>query len=208
MPDRPTAEVRTLLAKFGLGAEHVLRAASTLSPGERTRAGLALLQAEGSTCSCSTSRPTTSTCRRSCRLEQAVESYDGTLVLVTHDRRMLDTVRATRRWHVDAGRVDELDPARAVDVSGGGAARRRGSTGATGAAGAPTAALGDLGLHLRPALLDACPVLRVVRHLLGLDGGLVHHLLGAGVAGRLATRSNSDAIGGAPCVVGGRGVVR
>ena len=47
MPDWPTADVRTLLAKFGLGADHVDRPASSLSPGERTRAALALLQARG-----------------------------------------------------------------------------------------------------------------------------------------------------------------
>jgi hypothetical protein len=28
--------------------------------------------------------------------------------LVTHDRRMLDTVRLTRRWHVEAGKVAEI----------------------------------------------------------------------------------------------------
>jgi hypothetical protein len=27
---------------------------------------------------------------------------------VTHDRRMLADVRATRRWHVEAGRLTEL----------------------------------------------------------------------------------------------------
>ena len=47
VPDWPTSEVRTLLAKFGLTADHVLRPAETLSPGERTRAALALLQARG-----------------------------------------------------------------------------------------------------------------------------------------------------------------
>ncbi|BBZ01914.1 heme ABC transporter ATP-binding protein [Mycolicibacterium chitae] len=47
VPDWPTADVRTLLAKFGLGADHVERAVDDLSPGERTRAGLALLQARG-----------------------------------------------------------------------------------------------------------------------------------------------------------------
>jgi ATPase subunit of ABC transporter with duplicated ATPase domains len=41
------AEVRTLLAKFGLAPRHVLRPAATLSPGERTRVALALLQARG-----------------------------------------------------------------------------------------------------------------------------------------------------------------
>ena len=42
------------------------------------------------------------------QLEQALESYEGTLLLVTHDRRMLETVRTNRRWHVEAGSVQEL----------------------------------------------------------------------------------------------------
>jgi len=42
------------------------------------------------------------------QLEEALESFDGTVLLVTHDRRMLDTVRLTRRWHVEAGRVTEI----------------------------------------------------------------------------------------------------
>ena len=37
--------MRTLLAKFGLGSEHVHRPAHSLSPGERIGAALALLQA-------------------------------------------------------------------------------------------------------------------------------------------------------------------
>ena len=41
------------------------------------------------------------------QLEQALESYDGTLLLVTHDRRMLETVRLDRQWLVQAGRVTE-----------------------------------------------------------------------------------------------------
>ena len=45
VPDWPESEVRTLLAKFGLTKEHVPRPAASLSPGERTRAALALLQA-------------------------------------------------------------------------------------------------------------------------------------------------------------------
>ncbi|MDO5712407.1 MAG: ABC-F family ATP-binding cassette domain-containing protein, partial [Micrococcales bacterium] len=47
VPDWPTAQVRTLLAKFGLVGDHVGRPAASLSPGERTRAALALLQARG-----------------------------------------------------------------------------------------------------------------------------------------------------------------
>ncbi len=55
-------EARTLLAKFGLGADDVLRPVQALSPGERTRADLALLMHSGRTCWYSTSRPTIWTC--------------------------------------------------------------------------------------------------------------------------------------------------
>ena len=49
-PTAPESEARSLLAKFGLGAAHVLRMAASLSPGERTRAELALLVARGTNC--------------------------------------------------------------------------------------------------------------------------------------------------------------
>jgi ATPase subunit of ABC transporter with duplicated ATPase domains len=42
------------------------------------------------------------------QLEQALESYDGALLLVTHDRRMLEIVRLDRTWLVTDGRVAEL----------------------------------------------------------------------------------------------------
>jgi ATPase subunit of ABC transporter with duplicated ATPase domains len=44
------------------------------------------------------------------QLEQALESFDGTLLLVTHDRRMLDNVRLSRRWHVEDGAAREIAP--------------------------------------------------------------------------------------------------
>jgi ATPase subunit of ABC transporter with duplicated ATPase domains len=110
VPDWPTADVRTLLAKFGLGAHHVPRPASGLSPGERTRAALALLQARGVNLLV-LDEPTNHLDLPAIeQLEEALESFDGTVLLVTHDRRMLDTVRLTRRWHVEAGRVEEIPP--------------------------------------------------------------------------------------------------
>ena len=42
------------------------------------------------------------------QLEQALESYEGTLLLVTHDRRMLAAVDTDRNWRVEAGRLTEL----------------------------------------------------------------------------------------------------
>ncbi|MGU3291159.1 ABC-F family ATP-binding cassette domain-containing protein [Williamsia sp. M5A3_1d] len=107
VPDWPTAEVRTLLAKFGLRADHVERAVDDLSPGERTRAGLALLQAVGTNVLV-LDEPTNHLDLPAIeQLEQALDSYTGTLLLVTHDRRMLDTVRCDRAWSVLDGQVSE-----------------------------------------------------------------------------------------------------
>jgi ATPase subunit of ABC transporter with duplicated ATPase domains len=107
VPDWPTAEVRTLLAKFGLTADHVVRPAETLSPGERTRAGLALLQARGVNVLV-LDEPTNHLDLPAIeQLEQALATYTGTLLLVTHDRRMLTAVETTRRLDVRDGRVTE-----------------------------------------------------------------------------------------------------
>ncbi|MCV7420343.1 ABC-F family ATP-binding cassette domain-containing protein [Mycobacterium yunnanensis] len=107
VPDWTTADVRTLLAKFGLRADHVEREVDDLSPGERTRAGLALLQARGTNVLV-LDEPTNHLDLPAIeQLEQALDGYDGALLLVTHDRRMLQNVRLDRTWVVDHGRVTE-----------------------------------------------------------------------------------------------------
>ncbi|MWV59262.1 ABC-F family ATP-binding cassette domain-containing protein [Rathayibacter sp. VKM Ac-2754] len=107
VPEWPTAEVRTLLAKFGLKADHVSRRVGELSPGERTRAALALLQARGTNLLV-LDEPTNHLDLAAIeQLEQALEAYEGTLLLVTHDRRMLETVQLTRQWRVADGLVTE-----------------------------------------------------------------------------------------------------
>jgi ATPase subunit of ABC transporter with duplicated ATPase domains len=108
VPDWPDADVRTLLAKFGLRADHVLRPAVTLSPGERTRAALALLQARGVNVLV-LDEPTNHLDLAAIeQLEQALADYPGTLLLVTHDRRMLEAVHTTRRFEVAGGAVTEV----------------------------------------------------------------------------------------------------
>jgi ATPase subunit of ABC transporter with duplicated ATPase domains len=92
----PAGEVRTLLAKFGLKGDHVERPAASLSPGEKTRAGLALLQAVGVNCLV-LDEPTNHLDLAAIeQLEAALDAYEGTLLLVTHDRRLLDAVHLTR----------------------------------------------------------------------------------------------------------------
>jgi ATPase subunit of ABC transporter with duplicated ATPase domains len=97
-------EARSVLAKFGLAAEHVLRPSATLSPGERTRAVLAAFAAEGANCLV-LDEPTNHLDLPAIeQLEAALDEYDGTLLLVTHDRALLDAVRITRTVDVAGDR--------------------------------------------------------------------------------------------------------
>ncbi|YCH05814.1 ABC-F family ATP-binding cassette domain-containing protein [Arthrobacter sp. alpha11c] len=106
--DWNSADVRTLLAKFGLKADHTSRTVHSLSPGERTRAALALLQARGVNLLV-LDEPTNHLDLPAIeQLEEALESYEGALLLVTHDRRLLENVRLDSRWHLENGRVQEL----------------------------------------------------------------------------------------------------
>ncbi|THJ68538.1 ABC-F family ATP-binding cassette domain-containing protein [Arthrobacter echini] len=105
VPELTQGEVRTLLAKFELKADQVRALVGALSPGERTRAGLALLQARGVNLLV-LDEPTNHLDLPAIeQLEDALESYTGALLLVTHDRRLLENVRLDARWHVQDGRV-------------------------------------------------------------------------------------------------------
>src|SRR5205807_8512702 len=96
-------ETRTLLAKFGLGADDVLRPGGSLSPGERTRAALALTAARGVNCLI-LDEPTNHLDLPAIEeLEAALEAFEGTVVLVTHDRRLLERFSATRELRLPLG---------------------------------------------------------------------------------------------------------
>jgi ATPase subunit of ABC transporter with duplicated ATPase domains len=99
------SEVRSLLAKFGLGADHVMRSADSLSPGERTRASLALLSARGVNCLVLDEPTNHLDLPAIDQLEQALGTFAGTLLLVTHDRQLLEAVTLTRRIELVDGRV-------------------------------------------------------------------------------------------------------
>jgi ATPase subunit of ABC transporter with duplicated ATPase domains len=97
------SEGRSLLAKFGLIAEHVVRRPDQLSPGERTRLQLARLMATGVNLLV-LDEPTNHLDLEAIeQLEQALDTYDGTLVLVSHDRRLLESVHLTRTLDLGSG---------------------------------------------------------------------------------------------------------
>ncbi len=111
-PTAPESEARSLLAKFGLGASHVLRVAASLSPGERTRAELALLVARGTNCLVLDEPTNHLDVPAIEQLEGALEAWEGTLLLVTHDGRLLETVRITER--VELGRSGDATALRST----------------------------------------------------------------------------------------------
>jgi ATPase subunit of ABC transporter with duplicated ATPase domains len=89
-------DARTLLAKFGLGADHVSRSCSSLSPGERTRAHLAELQARAVNLLV-LDEPTNHLDLEAVeQLESALVSFEGTMVVVSHDRRFLEAIAPSR----------------------------------------------------------------------------------------------------------------
>jgi ATPase subunit of ABC transporter with duplicated ATPase domains len=87
---------RSLLAKFALGADDVHRTGRSLSPGERSRAALALLAARGVN-ALVLDEPTNHLDLEAVEeLEAALTGFPGTIVLVTHDRRFLEAFDATQ----------------------------------------------------------------------------------------------------------------
>ncbi len=105
------SEARSLLAKFGLAAAHVTRPTASVSPGERTRATLALLQAVGVNLLV-LDEPTNHLDLEAIeQLEAALDGYRGTLLVVTHDRRLAERLAITRALRLVAGRVVEDRPA-------------------------------------------------------------------------------------------------
>jgi ATPase subunit of ABC transporter with duplicated ATPase domains len=103
-------EARSLLAKFDLTAEHAARSEAALSPGERSRAALAVLMARG-TNFLVLDEPTNHLDLEAIEaLERALDDFDGTLLVVTHDRRLLESLHLNRRFDVVAGGVGEVEP--------------------------------------------------------------------------------------------------
>ena len=100
--DRGEAETRSLLAKFGLGADDIGRHWPELSPGERTRAALAVLSTRPSDLLL-LDEPTNHLDVSAIEaLQQALEAYRGALVVISHDTQLLESVGFSRELDLSA----------------------------------------------------------------------------------------------------------
>jgi ATP-binding cassette subfamily F protein 3 len=95
------------LGRFGFSGDTVLREAATLSGGERARMALAMMMLSGANLLLF-DEPTNHLDVESIEaLEDAIEAYDGTVILVSHDRALLRAL-TTRVWVLHQGRMTDF----------------------------------------------------------------------------------------------------
>src|SRR5205823_12976123 len=108
---RPRWERRLIqghLGRFGFSGDEVQRIAGTLSGGERARVALAILMLSGANLLV-LDEPTNHLDVESIEaLEDAVDDYDGTVLVVSHDRELLRSL-TTRLWVLHERKVTEFD---------------------------------------------------------------------------------------------------
>jgi ATP-binding cassette subfamily F protein 3 len=104
---RPTWERRLVqghLGRFGFSGDEVLRRAETLSGGERARVALAMMMLQRANLLI-LDEPTNHLDVESIEaLEDALDGFDGTVLLVSHDRALLRAL-STQVWALHGGRV-------------------------------------------------------------------------------------------------------
>ncbi len=97
-------QIQGHLGRFGFTGDSVLRRAGTLSGGERARVALAVMMLEQANLLVF-DEPTNHLDVESIEvLEDAIEVYEGTVLLVSHDRALLDNL-CTRIWSLDQARL-------------------------------------------------------------------------------------------------------
>jgi ATP-binding cassette subfamily F protein 3 len=96
------------LGRFGFSGDEVMRRADTLSGGERARVALAMMMLSGANLLI-LDEPTNHLDVESIEaLEDAIEAYEGTVILVSHDRALLRAL-ATRVWVLHERRITEFE---------------------------------------------------------------------------------------------------
>jgi ATP-binding cassette, subfamily F, member 3 len=95
------------LGRFGFSGDSVQRSAATLSGGERARVALAMMMLSGANLLIF-DEPTNHLDVESIEaLEDAIEAFEGTVLLVSHDRALLRNL-TTRTWVLHAAQITDF----------------------------------------------------------------------------------------------------
>jgi len=106
-PKWERGQIQGHLGRFGFSGQEVLRRADSLSGGERARVALAILMLSRANLLI-LDEPTNHLDIESIEaLEDAIEGYDGTVILVSHDRALLRAL-TTRIWILHERRMTEF----------------------------------------------------------------------------------------------------
>ncbi len=108
---RPTwgrGQIQGHLGRFGFSGDEVMRRAETLSGGERARVALAMMMLSGANLLI-LDEPTNHLDVESIEaIEDAMEAYEGTVLIVSHDRALLRAL-ATRVWVLHERHITEFE---------------------------------------------------------------------------------------------------
>jgi ATP-binding cassette subfamily F protein 3 len=100
-------QVQSHLGRFGFSGDAAQRVADNLSGGERARVALAMLMLTHANF-LMFDEPTNHLDVESIEaLEDSIETFDGTVLLVSHDRALL-TALTTRIWSLENGRIEDF----------------------------------------------------------------------------------------------------
>ena len=102
------ADARNMLARMLLTGDQVDRPMNTLSGGERARVALALLLLDETNLLVLDEPTNYLDIPSRHAVEEALNDYTGTIIIVTHDRYLLDSV-CTKVWEVKDGKVNAFN---------------------------------------------------------------------------------------------------
>ena len=126
MPDAAPDRVRARLGAFGFGGEKADVAVAALSGGEKARLNLALISSRAPQLLVLDEPTNHLDIQSRHALVEALEAYDGAVVLITHDMHLVQLV-ADRLWLVQEGTVRAYDGDLAdyrAEILGGEGSRR------------------------------------------------------------------------------------
>jgi len=106
--DLNETNARRILNRFGFSADDVKRTVEKLSPGERSRLVLATLMAKETNCLILDEPSNHLDPEALDRLETALKDFPGTIIMVSHDRHLIDQIGITKTYLMENGKLVPL----------------------------------------------------------------------------------------------------